>query len=183
MLKIIFILKLIFLVSFTSYAQELLLRSNDFSVEAYIKVNSSLVKSIQKGDSTVVIIFHQKIKEPFVQSLDNKFIDSVVARDNQFTFYISKDADFSVINDESGLKIVATKKLNDADILMSYGVGKPLLTESTSIVEDRDLEDKIADADVYVTEKRYAKAANILNDVLKKSKNEFYRQEALYKLG
>lgn len=183
MLKIIFILKLIFLVSFTSYAQELLLRSNDFSVEAYIKVNSSLVKSIQKGTNTVVIIFHQKIKEPFVQNLDNKFINSVVARGNQFTFYISKDADFSVINDAGGLKIVATKKLNDEDILMSYGVGKPLLTENTSIVEDRGLEDKIADADVYVTEKRYVKAANILNDVLQKSKNEFYRQEALYKLG
>ncbi len=183
MLKIIFTLKLIFLVSITSYAQELLLRSNDFSVEAYIKVNSALVKSIQKGPSSVVIVFHQKIKEPFVQNLDNRFIDSVVARDNQFTFYVSKDADFSVINDVDGLKIVATKKLGDADILMSYGVGKPLLTESTSIVEDRDLEDKIADADVYVTEKRYARAANILNDVLKKSKNEFYRQEALYKLG
>ncbi len=183
MFKIIFTLKLIFIVSFTSYAQELLLRSNDFSVEAYIKVNSSLVKSIEKGSNTVVIIFHQKIKEPFVQSLDNKFIDSVVARDNQFTFYISKDADFSVINDAGGLKIIATKKLGDEDILMSYGVGKPLLTESTSIVENRELEDQIADADMYVAEKRYVRAANILNEVLKKSKNEFYRQEALYKLG
>ncbi len=183
MLKIIFTLKLIFLVSFASYAQELLLRSNDFSVEAYIKMNPSLVKSIQKGNNTVVIVFHQKIKEPFVQNLDNKFIDSVVARDNQFTFYISKDADFSVINDDGGLKIVATKKLGDEDILMSYGVGKPLLTESTSIVEDRKLEDEIADADVYVAEKRYVRAANILNEVLKKSENEFYRQEALYKLG
>ncbi len=183
MLKIILILKLMFFVTFTSYAQELLLRSNDFSVEAYIKVDPSLVKSIQKGSNTVVIIFHQKIKEPFVQNLDNRFIDSVVARDDQFTFYISKDADFSVINDDAGLKIVATKKVSDTDILMSYGVGKPLLTESTSIVEDRGLEDELSDADLYVSEKRYARAANILNDVLKKSKNEFYRQEALYKLG
>lgn len=164
-------------------AQELLVRHDRYYTELFLKLDLRTVEAVDKKNGAVVIYFSKKIKQPFQKQFKDRFIKSVTASGNTFTVDLYPDADVSVVNDTEGIKIVTSAKKTNSDIFSSYGIGNPLLTSENSPEEDKTQKDILDKVDVFITEKKFVEAAKLLNELLQTSKNDFYRQEALYRLG
>ncbi len=164
-----------------SWAQELFVRNDKYFTELYLKLDASEIKSVDKGRDSVDIFFLKNLRSPFSKTFDDQFISSVSARDNVFTVFFKPGAEFTVVNDLSGIKIVATKKKTNSDILSSYGIGSPMLSRDST--EDKAQEEALNRADALIAGKRFSEGAAELDGIIKTSKNDFYRQEAFYKLG
>lgn len=167
----------------SAQAQELLLRKDKYFTEVYLKLDPKNIKSVDKGVNKVSVSFRNNIKKPFTQNFDDNFITSVQGSGNTFTINIKPGSEYSIVNDINGVKVVATKGKTNSDILSSYGVARPLLSTESTDMEDKNMQDALDQADRFIASKQFQQGAQILNQVLAASKNEFYRQEALYKLG
>ena len=164
-----------------SLGQELFVRNDKYFTELYLKLNPAEIKSVDRHKDSVDIFFLKNLRAPFSQTFNDQFISSVSAKDNVFTVFLRPDAEFTVVNDLSGIKIVATKKKTNSDILSSYGVGNPRLSGDGT--EDKAQEDALNRADSLIASRRFSEGAAELDGIIKNSKNDFYRQEAFYKLG
>lgn len=164
-------------------AQELLVRHDRYYTELFLKLDLRTVNAVDKKNGAVVIHFSKSIKQPFQKQFKDRFIKSVTASGNTFTVNLYPDADVSVVNDAEGIKIVTSAKKTNSDIFSSYGIGNPLLTSENSPEEDKVQKDILDKVDTFITEKKFIEAAKLLNELLQTSKNDFYRQEALYRLG
>lgn len=183
MRKFLFIASIFLLFCGTALSQELLVRHDRYYTEIFLKLDPKTISSVDKKNASLVIYFDKNIKAPFEKFFKDRFIKSVKASGNAFTVALYPDADVSVVNDLDGIKIVTSAKKTNSDIFSSYGIGDPLLSAANSAVEDAALKDALDRADRFMTEKRFPEAAKLLNDVLKSAKNDFYRQEAMYRLG
>lgn len=175
---------LIFLLCFyveSSFAQELFIRNDKYYTELYLKVDTSQIRSVSKNKDSVDVYFLKNLKAPFSKTFEDKFLSSVSAKNNVFSVFLKPDSEFTVVNDEKGIKIVATNKKTNSDILSSYGINNPLLSVDSN--EDANQEEALNRADAYITNKQFAEGARELNNIIQKSNNDFYRQEAFYKLG
>lgn len=177
----LFILCLLFVN--TAYGQELFLRKDNFFTEVYLKIDPKNIKSVEKGAGKVVISFSNSIKKPFTQKFDDKYIDSIKGEKNIFTVNIKQGSEYSIVNDASGIKVVATKSKSNDDVLSRYDVAKPLLSTESKDLEDKNIQTALEQADRLMTGRQFGQAAEVLNNILSATKNEFYRQEALFKLG
>ena len=170
--------------SFSSlYAQELFLRKDKYFTEVYLKLDPKNIKSVNKGDNQVVISFNNRIKQGFQQNINDDFISNIQGSDTDFIINIKKGNEFSIVQDANGIKVVATKGKENDNTLSSYNVAKPLLDTKTKDLEDKNLQDMLDTADRYIAAKQFPQGAQILSQVLASTQNQFYRQEAMYKLG
>ena len=170
--------------SFSSlYAQELFLRKDKYFTEVYLKLDPKNIKSVNKGDNQVVISFNNRIKQGFQQNINDDFISNIQGSDTDFIINIKKGNEFSIVQDTNGIKVVATKGKENDNTLSSYNVAKPLLDTKTKDLEDKNLQDMLDTADRYIAAKQFPQGAQILSQVLASTQNQFYRQEAMYKLG
>ena len=170
--------------SFSSlYAQELFLRKDKYFTEVYLKLDPKNIKSVNKGDNQVVISFNNRIKQGFQQNINDDFISNIQGSDTDFIINIKKGNEFSIVQDANGIKVVATKGKENDNTLSSYNVAKPLLDTKTKDLEDKNLQDMLDTADRYIAAKQFPQGAQILSQVLTSTQNQFYRQEAMYKLG
>lgn len=175
---------IIFLVSFSSlYAQQLFLRKDKYFTEVYLKLDKKNIKNIEKGSNQVTISFQNSIKQPFSQDINDDYVSNIQGGGDSFIISIKPDTEFSIVNDDEGVKVVATKAKTNKDTLSSYGVAKPLLSTASQGQEDDSMLDMLEQADRYIAAKQFGQGANVLNQILSSSQNEFYKQEAMYKLG
>ena len=170
--------------SFSSlYAQELFLRKDKYFTEVYLKLDPKNIKSVNKGDNQVVISFNNRIKQGFQQNINDDFISNIQGSGTDFIINIKKGNEFSIVQDTNGIKVVATKGKENDNTLSSYNVAKPLLDTKTKDLEDKNLQDMLDAADRYIAAKQFPQGAQILGQILSSTQNQFYRQEAMYKLG
>ncbi len=170
--------------SFSSlYAQELFLRKDKYFTEVYLKLDPKNIKSVNKGDSKVVISFNNSIKQGFQQNIDDDFVSNIQGSGTDFTINIKKGSEFSIVQDTNGVKVVATKGKANDNTLSSYNVAKPLLDANTKELENKNLQDMLDAADRYIAAKQFPQGAQLLSQILSTTQNQFYRQEAMYKLG
>lgn len=170
--------------SFSSlYAQELFLRKDKYFTEVYLKLDPKNIKSVNKGDNQVVISFNNRIKQGFQQNINDDFISNIQGSGTDFIINVKKGNEFSIVQDTNGIKVVATKGKANDNTLSSYNVAKPLLDTKTKDLEDKNLQDMLDTADRYIAAKQFPQGAQILSQVLASTQNQFYRQEAMYKLG
>lgn len=165
----------------SSFAQELYIRNDKYYTELYLKVDTSQIRSVSKNKDSVDIYFMKNFKAPFSNTFEDKFLSSVAAKNNVFTVFLKPNSEFTVVNDEKGIKIVATTQKTNSDILSSYGISNPMLSVDGN--EDAVQEEALNRADALIANKQFADGARELNNIIKNSKNDFYRQEAFYKLG
>lgn len=165
------------------YAQQLFLRKDKYFTEVYLKLDKRNIKNIEENKNQVIISFHNNIKQPFSQNINDNFVSSVLATGNSFTINMKPDSEFSIVNDAEGVKVVATKSKTNKDTLSSYGVAKPLLSTKSQELEDRNMQDMLDQADRLITSKQFSQGSQILSQILSSTQNEFYKQEAMYKLG
>ena len=164
-----------------SWCQEILIRNDKYFTELFLKIDSSRIKSVSKHGDQVDIFFANNLKAPFSKVFEDRFLASLSAEGAKLTVYLKAGSEFTVVNDISGIKIVAAAKKTNHDILSSYGIGEPML--SVSSAEDKISEDALDKADTLLASKRFSDAAAELSNIIKTSQNDFYRQEAFYKLG
>ena len=164
-----------------SLGQEIFLRNDKYFSELYLKLDTAQITSVNKGNAQVDIYFAKKLKTPFTKNFDDRFLTYVHAEGGKLTVYLNPQAEFTVVNDVSGLKIVASAKKTNSDILSSYGIGSPMLSVDSS--EDKAQEEALNNADSLIASKRFADGAAELSNIIKNTTNDFYRQEAFYKLG
>ena len=180
-LLFVFVILLTFIpVAFT---QELLVRSDKYFTELFLRLNQKDIASVDKKDGVLTIFFSKNIKQPFKKDFNDKFIKSAVATENKFIINLQPNTDVSIVNDVEGIKIVTSAKKTNSDIFLSYGIGNPLLTSEKSPEEDAAQRAKLDEAEKYITEKRFVEAARVLSNLVEVTKNDFYKQEALYRLG
>lgn len=174
----------VFFLNSVVYAQELFLRNDKYFTELYLKLDPKNIKKIDKKDNSVVITFNQNIKKPFNQIFKDQYITSVSGQNNQFTIHIDKNAKYSIVNDIKGVKVVATKEKTNLDTLPSYDIARPVFPENfAKETDDEALLSLLDQADRMIAGKEFVQAAQILDSILKQTKNEFFKQEAMYKLG
>lgn len=183
MRKFLLIASIFFVFCGTALSQELLVRHDRYYTEIFLKLDPKTVSSVDKKNGSLVIYFDKKIKEPFEKLFKDRFIKSVTASGNTFSVNLYPDSDVSVVNDPEGIKIVTSARKTNSDIFSSYGIGDPLLSAANSPVEDAAQKEALNRVDRLMTEKRFAEAAKLLNETLTAAKNDFYRQEAMYRLG
>lgn len=183
MKKLCFLLIILIFNSSIVFGQELFLRKDNFFTEVYLKVNPKTIKSVEKGTGKVVITFSNSIKKPFSQQFDDKFIKDIQGSGSQFTVNIKPDSEYSIVNDINGIKVIATKAKSNKDILSRYDVAKPMLSTESQELEDKNIQLALEQADRLIAGKQFPQGAEILNNILSSTKNEYYRQEALFKLG
>lgn len=184
MMRKLCLLIIILSFSFSSlYAQELFLRKDKYFTEVYLKLDPKNIKSVNKGDNQVVISFKNRIKQGFQQNINDDFISNIQGRDSDFIINIKKGNEFSIVQDTNGIKVVATKGKTNDNTLSSYNVAKPLFDNKTKDLEDKNLQAMLDTADRYIAAKQFPQGAKVLNDILASTQNQFYRQEAMYKLG
>lgn len=167
----------------TAYGQELFLRKDNFFTEVYLKIDPKNIKSVEKGNGKVIISFSNSIKKPFTQKFDDKYIDSIKGEKNIFTVNIKQGSEYSIVNDASGIKVVATKSKSNENVLSRYDVAKPLLSTESKDLEDKNIQTALEQADRLLASRQFGQASEVLNNILSATKNEFYKQEALFKLG
>lgn len=183
MTKIFPMIPIIVLMVSSAFAQELLVRHDRYYTEIFLKLDPKTISNVEKKNAEVSVYFSKKIKNPFQKPFKDRFIKSVSASGDVFKVELYPGADVSIVNDPEGIKIVTSAKKTNSDIFLSYGIGSPLLSGSSSASEDQAQKDALDMADKFITEKKFAEAAKLLNEILQKSKNDFYRQEAMYRLG
>ena len=175
---------IILIISFSSlYAQQLFLRKDKYFTEVYLKLDKKNIKNIEKGTNQVIISFQNSIKQPFSQDINDDYVSSIQGSGSSFVINIKPDAEFSIVNDTAGVKVVATKSKTNDDTLSSYGVAKPLLSTKSQGLEDKNMQDMLDQADRYIAAKQFGMGAQVLQQILASTQNEFYKQEAMYKLG
>lgn len=174
----------IFLISYSSlYAQELFLRKDKYFTEVYLKLDPKNIQAVNKGNEQVVITFINNIKKPFQQNINDDFISNIQGSGKDFIINMKNGSEFSIVNDSNGIKVVATRGKRNEDILSSYNVAKPLLDTKTKELEDKNLQELLDQADKLIAAKQFPQAAQMLSQILASTQNEFYKQEAMFKLG
>ncbi len=137
---------IILMISFSSlYAQQLFLRKDKYFTEVYLKLDKKNIKNIEKGTNQVTISFQSSIKQPFSQDINDDYVSSIHGSGSSFVINIKPDAEFSIVNDTTGIKIIATKSKTNEDTLSSYGVAKPLLSTKSQGLEDKNMQDMLED--------------------------------------
>ena len=183
-LIILSLLVYVFFIPSNLFAQELFLRNDKYFTELYLKLDPKNILDVEEKTDSVVITFSHNIKKPFTQNFTDKFILSVSGEKNKFTININKDAEYSIVNDLKGVKVVVTKEKSNLDTLPSYDVAKPLFPEGFSKnTDDEALLSLLEQADSMIAGKEFPQATQVLNRILSQTNNEFFRQEAMYKLG
>ncbi len=181
MIKRLILLTILMTVATQAFAQELFFKKGKYSSELYLKLNTTDVRTVEKRENEAVIFFNKQIRSAFKSDFDDEFIKSVSGSGDAITIAIEPSANFSIVNDIEGIKVIATKERTNTETLSSYGIGSPLI--ESNAVEDKDAARVLTQADTYIINKQFQAAVRTLEGLLKTSKNEFYRQEAMYKLG
>ncbi len=175
---------IILMISFSSlYAQELFLRKDKYFTEVYLKLDPKNIKTVAKGNSQVIVTFTNNIKQPFQQNINDDYISNIQGSGKNFIINVKNGSEFSIVNDANGVKVVATKSKSNPDTLSSYNVAKPLLDTKSKDLEDKNMQDMLDQADRFIAAKQFSEGAQLLNKVLSSTQNEFYKQEAMFKLG
>jgi tetratricopeptide (TPR) repeat protein len=177
------ILALTAILAESGFAQEILLRKDAYHSEVFLKIPPVDVASVERSGLVVRVRFKKTIKTPFDTSFDDRFIEGVKGGANEFTITFKEPVDFAVFNDPEGLRFVAANPKTQGDVLLSYGIGEPIVRKQYLLSEDPLAEAALRDADNFIAANRPALAVNRLTTLLDNTTNPYYRQEAIYKLG
>ncbi|MDR2400205.1 MAG: tetratricopeptide repeat protein [Deferribacteraceae bacterium] len=178
-----FVTSIVILAVLPAFAQEILLRKDAYHSEVFLKIPPSDVATVERDGLTVRVRFKKSIKTPFDTSFDDRFIEGVKGGGNEFSITFKEPVDFAVFNDPGGLKFVAAPPKIQGDVLLSYGIGEPIIRKEYLLNEDPLAELALRDADAFIAENRPALAVNRLTALLDNTSVPYYRQEALFKLA
>ncbi|MDR2883952.1 MAG: tetratricopeptide repeat protein, partial [Deferribacteraceae bacterium] len=181
----IFLFCIALLTSTYSYAQEVLVRKDSFRTEIFLRISPQEIVSVARGaaPNTVVVTFKNNIAAPFSQKPDDNFVASMEGKGRTFTVTFKPEADFAVFNDAEGLKLIAARPKEREDVLMSYGVGSPMLRKDNTLFENPTIDNELKRAESLIESKRYTDAINIFNNILTNTRSSYYQQDAMLRIG
>ncbi|GHU84378.1 hypothetical protein AGMMS49941_01920 [Deferribacterales bacterium] len=163
-------------------AQEVLLRKDAISTELFLRISTQSVSSIEQDGTKVIVHFKDNIEKPFNQRFDDKYIQSITGSGKQLIITLKGNTDFGAFYDPHGLRFIAAHQRQLDNVLLSYGVGAPMLRKDNIRIEDPALDAQLALADNYKRDKRFPEAVAILRGLIS-SNNPFYAQDASFRLG
>ncbi|MDR0454748.1 MAG: tetratricopeptide repeat protein [Deferribacteraceae bacterium] len=183
--KVIFFMVVAIAVRHTeAYSQELLVFKDEFHTELFLRIDPDEITAVARdGPQSVAVSFKKNIKTPFNQKMDDPFIDNVSGSGRRAVINFKSNADYAVFNDAKGLRIIATHMKAQDDVLLSYGVGAPMLRKENRFTEDPVLDAIFRESEALIRTKQPYKAAEKLKMMIASTKNNFYKQDALFRLG
>ncbi len=182
MLKRILFILIFTIISSQVFAQEVFFKKDKYSSELYLKLPTTDIRNVEKRTNEAVVYFTKQIRAPFSRNFDDNYIKSVSGSGDTVIVQIAPETSFSIVNDVEGIKIIATKERTNSEIFSSYGVGSPLLSEG-NVADDTIAAAKLDEVDQLIINREFPAAVRVLEDLLRTTNNDFYRQEAMYKLG
>lgn len=166
-----------------AYAQEVLIKKNEFNSEIYLRISPGAVRDIAAKGSSITIRFKQEISNTFEKKLDDPYFISITGRGDKVDVILKPAADYAVFSDQSGIRIIAAAQKEKDDVLLSYGMGAPLLRKQNRYTEDPVVESSLRDIERLFKDNQTALALDKMHNLYTNTENEYYKQEALYRLA
>jgi TolA-binding protein len=171
------------LFSASSQAQEILLRKDNISSEVFLRIPPDQVTDVQQVGLSIVVTFAQPMRTPFSQQLNDTFIVSVNGQGTKLTVTFYNAADFAAVRVADGVRIIATRQRELDSVLVSYNLASPMLRKDNLRADDAMLDTKLRQYDILMQNGNYYQAAVDMETILATTKNVYYEQEAMFRLG
>ncbi|MGA1862809.1 tetratricopeptide repeat protein [Deferribacter thermophilus] len=177
--KVIFIL--LFAVSVFAYS--VLLNESDYATEIRFDNIKPYFKEITKKNNKIVVFLNSKAKYSQTRDLKSKFVKSIKVGENSIIIEINKDTDYFYRFDNENLLLVFTPRREITDVRLKSIIEKPVIKTQTKKIKNEEAEKSLTEAENFIKNGLYQNAINKLMDIINLHKNDFYAQEAYYKLG
>ncbi|WP_022851955.1 tetratricopeptide repeat protein [Limisalsivibrio acetivorans] len=182
-MKLIRILIPLFFLPALLFAEDIYLRQNQFFTELVISDIAAEVDGVSKDNNTITIQFKDPLAADFTGSLNDPFIKRIESGEQSITVYFAQGTDFVFTTEGANVKLVSSKKRELDDIKLGYGIESPIIRKGGEIIEDEESERSLGRVDELIASRNFDEAIVQLEGFLSNQPSEYYRQEALYRMG
>ncbi|KAA0259506.1 tetratricopeptide repeat protein [Deferribacter autotrophicus] len=181
MIKRVFFI-LIFYVSFV-YALGVYINETEFSVIIKFTSLKEYFEVVEKTDDKIILILKRNISFEPIEKPKNKLLKDIKGVDNKIIITLKTEVDYFLKKDDKDIYLFITPKKKIADLNLKSPIEKPILKTKSKKIKDDVAEKILAEVESEIDNGLYDSAINKLLDLIAKHENDFYAQEAYYKLG
>ncbi|BAI80307.1 hypothetical protein DEFDS_0831 [Deferribacter desulfuricans SSM1] len=174
---------LFLLFSVSVFAYGIYVNESEFATEIKIDNIKPFISEITKSDNSLIIKLTTSAKLSSIKKFQNKFVDKLEVKDDKMIVKFNDNVDYFYRYDDNNLLLIFAPRKEISDIKLKSIIEKPILKAKSKKIKDADAEKVLAEADEYVNNGLYNNAITKLLDLISTHKNDFYAQEAYYKLG
>ena len=164
-------------------AAELYMKKNDFFTELILTDSRANLQEIIKGRTSVTLRFSKALENDFSSTIDGERVYKIESGNSFITFHFRGGINYAVLEQDTDIKIVASKERKVEGISLGFGFENPVLKKGEPIAEDMEAESALADIDRMLQTDNYDQTLETIRQFLQNQPNPFYQQEGLYRLG
>ncbi|MGA1847662.1 tetratricopeptide repeat protein [Deferribacter abyssi] len=159
------------------------INKTEYSVVIRFALLSEYFESIKKNDNKIILLLNKNIAFKMIQEPKTKLLKDIKGADNKIIIALKTDADYFLKKDGKDIYLFITPKKKISDLNLKSPIEKPILKTKSKKIKNDAAEKILAEVESEIDNGLYNSAINKLLDLIAKHENDFYAQEAYYKLG
>jgi len=178
-----FVIILISLICADAFAAGIYLRGRGHFSELVITGIADKIISVSKGSDMLAVESSSPLSGIDGGRINDPFIRSIAVNGRILTISLFPGNDYTVNTSGKDFKLVVAKKKQTDTIKTGYGIEQPVASKDMIQIEDTEMEAALSRLDGLIASRNYTDAMNLAESIVKSGKNNYYKQEAMFRQG